>query len=285
MDNADPKIHEAIGFFEQMLQTMPGDRTSLEFLSVAYEQVGQSEKRRDCLIRLADCLLHEKDFDNAQVIAGYLSAFSDYRPAREAVERVANEIQGPIVQAQAPREPRWQGASARAAAHAVSDTVKDAGGELHALSRSAAAAEMDLVWLWKERDYLPKELCMDVLHVLTDHPVTDTPLLISALALLDEQHPEWTERLMEAMQRACEMPPVPVELFELQPAATALLPAVFVQVKGALPFALMGNELLVALLNPLNKELQKEIVTRVGRPCHFFMAHPKSWQSAVSRMT
>ncbi len=285
MDNADPKIHEAIGFFEQMLQTMPGDRTSLEFLSVAYEQTGQSEKRRDSLIRLADCLLYEKDFDNAQVIAGYLSAFMDYGPARDAVERVANEVQGLCLPVEAPREPRWQGTSAKAAARAVSDTVQDAGGELHALSRSAAAAEMDLVWLWKESDYLPKELCMDVLHVLTDRPVTDTPLLISALALLDEQHPECTERLMEAMQRASEMPPIPVELFELQPAATALLPAVFVQVKGALPFALMGNEALVAVLNPLNKELQKEIVTRAGRPCHFFMAHPKSWQSAVARMT
>jgi len=36
-----PKLGEAVEFFEKMLETMPGDRTSLEFLSVAYEQMGQ----------------------------------------------------------------------------------------------------------------------------------------------------------------------------------------------------------------------------------------------------
>ncbi|MDD4018029.1 MAG: hypothetical protein PHV28_08790, partial [Kiritimatiellae bacterium] len=29
MGNPDPKVNEAIEFFERMLQTMPGDRTSL----------------------------------------------------------------------------------------------------------------------------------------------------------------------------------------------------------------------------------------------------------------
>ncbi len=53
MADVDPKMAEAIAFFEQMLQTMPGDRTSLEFLSVAYEQTGQSEKQRECLIQLS----------------------------------------------------------------------------------------------------------------------------------------------------------------------------------------------------------------------------------------
>ena len=84
MAEPDPKINEAIAFFEQMLQTMPGDRTSLEFLSVAYEQTGQGAKQRECLIKLADCLIREKDYDNAQVIAARLSAFrSD--PDRKSV--------------------------------------------------------------------------------------------------------------------------------------------------------------------------------------------------------
>ena len=286
MSEPDAKMTEAIAFFEKMLQTMPGDRTSLEFLSVAYEQTGQLEKRRDCLVRLADTLLHEKDYDNAQVIAGYLSAFTDYPPARAAVERVADMVQGQILESQFRRD--VQAAGTGAAEDSGQPSVhdfQDSGLEINALSRSASTAEMDLVWLWKEREFLPKELCMDVLHILTERPVNDTPMLISALALLDEQHPELTEQVMEAMQRASEMPPIPLELFEVTPAAASLLASVFVHVRGVLPFALLGDEALVAVLNPLIPALQEETVARIGKPCHFFFAHPRSWQQAALKVT
>ncbi|MDX9866467.1 MAG: hypothetical protein RBT78_00950 [Kiritimatiellia bacterium] len=288
MAEQEQKMGEAIAFFEQMLQTMPDDRTSLEFLSVAYEQTGQTEKRRECLIRLADTLLREKDYDNAQVIAGYLSAFTDDPGARAAVERVAELVQGQILKSEFRREvDGLAGAVSGAATEAPGGGLpafQETGVEVHALSRSASAAEMDLVWLWKENEFLPKEMCMDVLHVLTERPVTDTPVLISALALLDEQHPEVTERVMESMQRLSEVPPLPLELFEPQPEAVALLPQVFVHVKGVLPFALFGGEVLVAVLNPLNRDLQAEVSARIGKPCHFYLAHPQIWQHVFSKI-
>ena len=284
MAEADPKFEEAIGFFEQMLQTMPGDRTSLEFLSVAYEQTGQSEKRRDCLIRLADCLLQEKDYDNAQTIAGYLSSFTDYPPARAAVERVVEQIQGQVVKSEIHRAVQGMGGPSKPDGAPTVAAFQDVAVEVQALSRAAATAEMDLVWFWKEHEFLPKDVCMDVLHILTEHPVTDHPVLISALALLDEQHAELTERLMEAMQRASEMPPIPIELFEVQSAASQLLAPAFIHVKGALPFAVFGNEVLVAVLNPMNKELQAEVAARIGKPCHFFFAHPKAWLTAAEKI-
>ena len=57
--NVDPKLFEAIGFFEKMLQTMPDDRTSLEFLAVAYEQAGEQDKQIKTLIKLSETLLKE----------------------------------------------------------------------------------------------------------------------------------------------------------------------------------------------------------------------------------
>lgn len=283
MAENDPKLTEAIAFFEQMLQSMPLDRTSLEFLSVAYEQTGQDEKRRDCLVRLVDCLLNERDFDNAQIIAARLSAFRDDPAAQAAAERAAEMIQGQVLASPSvPDASGWvthpEYASYAAAA------FQDPGLEIHSLSRSAATAEMDLVWLWKEHECLPKEICMDILHTLTERPVTDHPVLISALALLDEQHPEFTEQVMEAMQRASETPPIPLELFELSPSAMQVLSPNFVHVKGALAFATMAEEALIALLNPLNPALREEIVARAGRPCHFFLAHPRVWQQVAQNI-
>ncbi len=283
MAEPDAKMTEAIAFFEQMLQTMPDDRTSLEFLSVAYEQTGQTDKYLECLIRLADCLLNEKDYDNAQSIAMRLSAFADYAQARAAVERVTEGVQKQILKETL--EPVKGGVLSKQSSGASDVGVyQDAGLEIHALSHAASAAEMELVWYWKERNLLPKEVCMDILHILTENQVSDHPVLISALALLDEQHPELTERLMEAMQRASEMPPIPLELFDVQTAAAEVLSPVFVHVRGVLPFALLGGEVLVAVLNPLNKALQAEVTARTGKPCHFFFAHPRVWQEVAKRV-
>lgn len=111
--------------------------------------------------------------------------------------------------------------------------------------------------------------------------MSDVPVLISALALLDEQHPELTDRLMESMQRASEMPPIPLEFFEIQPDAMRLLSANFVHVKGVLPFAVLGGEALVAVLNPLNAALREETAARAGMPCHFYFVHPRVWQQVA----
>ena len=283
MADPDTKMVEAIAFFEKMLQTMPDDRTSLEFLSVAYEQTGQVEKRRDCLIQLADCLLHEKDYENAQSIALRLNAFNDYGPAREVIERVAESVQRQILKE---AQDKVQESCVQKASVGVSggDAFQDTGLEIHALSRTASAAEMELVWFWKEQNFLAKEICMDILHILTESQIADQPLLISAFALADEQHPELTEKLMESLQRASNMPPIPLELFEVQPAAVKELSSAFIHVKGTLPFALLGGEVLVAVLNPLNKALQEEIVGRVGKPCHFFLAHPRVWQETAGKV-
>jgi len=274
---------EAIAFFEQMLQTMPEDRTSLEFLSVAYEQTGQVEKHRDCLIRLADCLLHEKDYDKAQSIAMRLTQFSDYAPARAAVERVTAGVQNQIIQEEAVKPGAAKGGGVQPE-DGGTGVFQDAGLEVHALSRAASAAEMELVWYLKEHELVPKEICMDLLHILTESQVTDQPVLISALVLLDERHPELTDRVMENLCRSSGVPPIPIELFEIPSAATGTLPPTFVHVRGALPFACLGNELLVATLNPLSQALQEDVSSRTGKVCHFFFAHPRVWGEIAKRI-
>ena len=281
MAETDPKLAEAIAFFEQMLQTMPDDRTSLEFLVVAYEQVGAHEKRRDCLVRLAETLLHERDFEKAQAIAARLSAFPGDPAAIAAADRILQSIQGQILTERPVAEKLWKSRVAPVAASGPAVQPRDSGLEIHALSRSASAAEMELVWLWKEREFLPKDVCMQVLDVLTERPVSDVPFLISAFALLDELHPELTDGLLERMQRASEMPPVPLELFELPPEVFRIFDPNFVHVKGVLPFGLLAEEPLVALLNPLHPALQEETEARAGKVCHFFLAHPRVWRQVA----
>jgi hypothetical protein len=197
---------------------------------------------------------------------------------------VVEQVQGGVVQREIHRVAQGLEGVAKPGGGPSVGVFQDMADEVHALSHSAAAVEMDLVWLWKEKEFMPKEVCMDVLHILTELPATDHPDLVSALALLDDKHPEWTERLMESMQRLSETPPIPIELFDLQPAALQLLSTTFILIKGVIPFALLGNEVLVAVLNPLSTELRNEVEARIGRPCHFFFAHPKSWALASGKI-
>ena len=71
------KLLEGIAYFEKMLKVMPGDRTTLEFLSVAYEQLGDAEKQRISLIQLGEALLREKDLEAAGAIGERLANFKE----------------------------------------------------------------------------------------------------------------------------------------------------------------------------------------------------------------
>jgi hypothetical protein len=281
MTPVDPKITEAISFFEDMLQTMPKDRTALEFLAVAYEQTDQIDKRRDVLIQLVDVLLMENEYKNAKAISEHLRVFTDYMPAMLAIERVAalteldTDYDTPS-QAETNLSP--------GSVFMPAQPKKEWPTDVHSISHTTASAEMDLVWLWHDQEYIPKELCMDIMNTLTERPVTDTPLLISALAILDEQHPEYTDAIMEKMQQTNNIPVIPMELFEPTPAALQTLPFIFCHVKGVIPFALMENELLIALLNPINEDLRLEVQDRAGRVCHFFLVHPRSWQLVFDKI-
>lgn len=281
MTQVDPKITEAIAFFEDMLQTMPKDRTALEFLAVAYEQTNQNDKRRDVLIQLVDVLLMENEYKNAKAISEHLRVFPDYMPAMLAIERVAA-----LTELDTDHDaPSQAGANlSPGSVFLPAKSKKEWPTDVHSISHTTASAEMDLVWLWHDQEYIPKEMCMDIMNALTERPVTDTPLLISALAILDEHHPEYTDSIMEKMQRTNNIPVIPMELFEPTPAALQTLPLVFCHVKGVMPFALMGNELLVALLNPINEDLKLEVQDRSGRVCHFFLVHPRSWQPVFSKI-
>ncbi len=278
MEPQDPKISEAIEFFETMLESMPGDRTCLEFLVVVYDQVGALDKRRRCLIELADVLIKEREFDDVRTIASHLKAFAHDSEAQAAVARVEQAIKqrDPAPARQLPYE-----SAAMELEGDGSLNIPDPVIEVHAYSRAALAAEMDLVWMLKEKEILPAEVCEELIHELSEYPVTEVPQLISAMAFLDDRHPEWTEKVMSELQKLSSMPAIPLELFDYQGLVLSGITAAYIKVRGAIPFAMMANELLVGVMNPLDTDLQTDFAARLNTTCHFFLAHPRVCQAVL----
>ena len=122
---------------------------------------------------------------------------------------------------------------------------------------------------------------MDLLHVFMDHPVTDVPVLVSALGLLEEQHPEYTLTAFEDLQDRSRLPAVPLELFDVSADVFSVLPVEYIHVKGVIPFGKIGGEYLIGVLNPVNTGLQDEIEQLAGATCHFYFVHPAVWRAVM----
>ncbi len=286
MPEIDPKLIEAIGFFEKMLQTMPDDRTGLEFLAVAYEQTGDVEKQISILIKLSEALLKEGDLEHAAMIAEKLKSFKGNVQAMSAA-RVAEMIIakgkiGPSQRTGSDGNPLFFETEQDVSSTTIQLDMQQAG--VQSWSSEAAKAEIEIVWRWKDSGILPKEICMSLLHVFMDHPLTDIPILISALGLLEEQHPEYTATALEDMQKTSNFPPIPLELFEIPVEVLTTLPIEFMKVKGVIPFAEISGELLVGLMNSVNEGLHSEIEKLTGKVCHFYLIHPSAWFAVSTRM-
>lgn len=282
-NTVDPKLLEAIGFFEKMLETMPGDRTGLEFLAVAYEQTGEAGKQVATLVKLSEVLLKENDLEHATMIVDKLKGFEGNAQAQMAI-KIAEMVIGksgiptsrPSATGDDPlfleADPKLESEKTPSEVHA---------GNVQSWVSEAAKSEIELVWYWKDKEVLPKNVCMDLLHVFMDHPVTDVPVLVSAMGLLEEQHPEYTMTAFEDLQNRSRLPAVPLELFDVSTDVFSVLPVAYIQVKGVIPFGKIGEECLIGVLNPLNKVVQDEIEKLVGKTCHFYFVHPATWRAVT----
>ena len=84
----DARLAEGVAYFEQMLEIMPDDRTTLEFLVVAYDMLGQHEKGQKALVSLAELLVKEHDLEALKGLLPRLEA-SDYAPAKALFLKVS----------------------------------------------------------------------------------------------------------------------------------------------------------------------------------------------------
>lgn len=69
-------------------------------------------------------------------------------------------------------------------------------------------------------------------------------------------------------------PPIPLDAFTPSPDLLKRLPENLIRVRGVVPFAKLGDVLLVAMLNPADEAFRLEVERRAGCRCQFFLAHP-----------
>ena len=285
-EQANSKLLEGIAYFEKMLKVMPGDRTTLEFLSVAYEQLGDLEKQRTALIQLAEALLREKDYDAAEAIGGRLGGFAE-TDAQDMVRRIKS-VRNPV-QLKAVVRP---GAGARPARVMARPAGGGALGEralpkeglsLAQVVMSAVKAEAALIRDLYAKNVVDASAAEVVQRHLGGLPEATRPFLVSALAILEKESGGMGEKAAVYMADTASAPPIPLQAFMPSAAIVRQLPEEIVRVRGAVPFGRLGDTLLVAVLNPLDAEFHAEVERLAGCPCRFFLAEPHTTEDFLEK--
>lgn len=264
-EEVNSKLLEGIAYFEKMLKLMPGDRTTLEFLSVAYEQLGDRDRTRSSLIQLANTLLRENDLDAADMIASRLRGYEE-EDARAAVQRV-KAAHGPVPVLRAIGAPVDPNAPTTLAQTMV----------------AAVKAEAVLVEVLAQHGIIDAAAAEFVRKQLASLPEATRPFLVSALSILAREKPSEGERAAAFVSDSASTPPIPLDSFTLNAEILSRLPENLIRVRGAVPFAKLGDTVLVATLNPMDEPLKREIERRIGGPCRLFLADPRTTEETLEK--
>ena len=260
----DARLAEGVAYFEQMLEIMPDDRTTLEFLVVAYEQLNEHEKGQKALVSLAKLLIKEHDIAALEGLLPRLQA-SDYDPAKVLALRVAR-MTAPTPDL-VPEEPREISESERAIQQ----------------MREAVQAEKALATQLREGGVLTAEEERNLHAHIESIPLDGRIFLISAIHILEKENSTLCEKAMEFLADHFGAPPIPLVSFDVNRELVQKVPSFAVRIRGVVPFAKLGGLTLAATLNPADEKLRKAVETVAG-PCRFFLAEPSAVEAAVARV-
>lgn len=269
MDQQHEELFEAISFFENILETLPGDPVSLEFLGGAYEQIGDRAKALEIWRRLAVAVLQSSDVEQARIVRPKLMGYLEDPEAAtltarlEALIRMGDE---PVAEKKAV---------------VVEEQKTLVSLQPAALRMAAAAAEMDISWLLHEKGFLNAQeyerLTMEITEGDAEFP--DKP--ISALLSLHNINPGKAEEALLYLIKHSGLVPIRLDVFAISKEMVDTLPTVYIRIRGAFPFGIQKNSLMVALLNPEDRKMREEIEEMAQCPCSFFLAHPAYIESAL----
>jgi hypothetical protein len=266
----ESEVWNAISILEQILEAVPGDRASLEALARAYEQVGDRTRAKEYSIRLARLLLSHGEVAAAGSVVEQLTAHAgDDAAVKELAARIEElkAAPSPVAAASAAPAPPKQTAKPPA----------DRPG-------SGISEEIALAWHLLQTDGITQEEYASIVQDLTEMSSSSNAGTVSVLHVLQARTFKNQEKIVVALAKECGTPVISLASFEVREEAVSLLPPAFVVRRGALPFEMIGRDLLVAVVNPRNNPLRRDIERQTGRRCHYFLTLASEFDAALDRL-
>jgi hypothetical protein len=254
----------AISAFEQILEVMPNDISALDALVQSYEIVGDSERAREYLLRLARVLVEQGNASQAEVLVDRLRRLGKRDAEAEALIRDIEALSRLVVPDPSRRP--------------TIDLQPDPS------ISSAIEAELALAWRLHSAGLLTQEEYAGVVNDLSETAARRELLTVSVLHVLQDRSFRALDTVIAYMAHESRTPVIPVASFEMQESCLSLLPLDFMVRHGAIPFDFVAQEALVAVLNPFDANLRERVALRSGRPCHFYLTWPAEFDAWIARL-
>ncbi len=260
-DSVDMDVWKEIAAFEQLLETMPHDLGTLECLIQAYEMLGDRPRARDYLYRLGETIIAQGLTDQYPSLARHLRLYRDEDPQLANLADMLAPFVGSEEEARAP------------------DIVPLQPEAAECLRRESALADRLL-----GKELLSAEDHVALLKDMRELAANPQVPGFSALHTLQDRRYRTLDAVMAFLCRDAKISLVPIHAFEpvLGGAPTLLAPEESARWSAA-PFDQLGAEVLVAVLNPYDEALRRQIRERLGRPCRFYLTTPADFDAWLER--
>ncbi len=272
-EDLENQVWNAIAAFEQIVETIPNDRVSLEALSHAYGQVGDLSRAREYLTRLVNVVIEEKDRDAVEMLRDRMVALESSDPlARATLSRMdafLEAVDGDVRHFDLASESLENPAAAKA------DEAE--------WRSSHVTSELSFAWILFQAGELTQEDYAMVAQDLSAISTNASLVTVSVLHALHDRGGRSMDRILAYSARDSGVPMIPLSLFDVQDQVFQLLAREFIIRFGVMPFEMMGNDVLVVLLNPYNKQLRDKVEAMIGRRCHFFITSPSEFDATVEQ--
>ena len=123
---------------------------------------------------------------------------------------------------------------------------------------------------------------IDIVDELTALARAGSNRPVSLLHVLENRAHVEPKKALVFLSRDSSVPLLPLAQFQPQKKAYSLLPGDYMTLRGAIPFDTLENDLLVAVLNPYDTDLQAEIAKTTGRKCEFFLVSASAYDQTLS---
>lgn len=267
---AQDELEQTMIMLEQILEVMPDDLFTLRALYETSLKLGHPEKAFETLTQLDD---QSRLAQNGEIIDFVLNQYAT----------IADD--SPEVQGRISRLEEIKNVTDLMEAEQVgsSSPQKSSDGEVDGEPVSRMDAEMGLAWELFQDEQLSQDEYSNVLHDLTEMSARQMGVPVTVLHILHDRQFSRFERLMTHLCQKFSIPVMVMGQFEGNEEISQMLPDDFVSGNGAIPFAKVGGDLLIGILNPMDKHLLREAEKLSGCRCHPCLVTPSDYDEQLRK--
>jgi len=264
------QLEQMVETLEQILEVMPADGITLQTLYENFIKLEQPGKAFKYLAQLTD---FAADSESQEFLAFALQQY-------EALDESSTEVEE--------RKERLRALLLVESAGKLLDVAPGAGPQAAEGTTDSGEqdikAEMALAWDLYQEEQLTQEEYSGLLNDLAEMSSRTLGVPVTVLHVLHDRRFSRFERLLSHMSTQSGVPIISLGSYEKNDNLNEALSLGFITRRGVLPFAAVGDDLLVAVLNPFDKMRLLDAGRASGQHCHPYLVLPGDYDQRLAEI-